>query len=178
MKILELKIDIEKIKEYKLIKSIDTDLSLIYASIFPSGNIVSVLNDSTIKIFDKNFNLIQLIKDKDSFYYVSVRDENNFVTSTSNNSIKTYIKKNEKFELNQHIKDAHKLNKDIFQVIYYSYNNLISYTNLEINFWEENNNKYQLITTLKHNEYIQTILLLEDKKYYYLLVMMEQNFGI
>jgi WD40 repeat protein len=52
----------------------------------------------------------------------------------------------------------------MFQVIYYLKGNLISYSNNEINIWEQINNKYQSISTLKHTNYIQSILLLEDKK--------------
>ena len=152
--------------ECKLVKSIRTDVYIIYASLFPSGNIVAAMSDSIIRIYDSNFNIIQNIEKAHGgiIYYVNVKDENNFVTSSNDNTIKTWIKKDNFFTLNHKIINAHKLNNNIFQVIYYLKGNLISYSNNEINIWEQINNKYQSISTLKHTNYIQSILLLEDKK--------------
>lgn len=152
--------------ECKLVKSIITDVCIIYASLFPSGNIVAAMSDSIIRIYDSNFNIIQNIEKAHGgiIYYVNVKDENNFVTSSNDNTIKTWIKKDNFFTLNHKIINAHKLNNNIFQVIYYLKGNLISYSNNEINIWEQINNKYQSISTLKHTNYIQSILLLEDKK--------------
>ena len=152
--------------ECKLVKSIRTDVHIIYASLFPSGNIVAAMSNSIIRIYDSNFNIIQNIEKAHGgiIYYVNVKDENNFVTSSNDNTIKTWIKKDNFFTLNHKIINAHKLNNNIFQVIYYLKGNLISYSNNEINIWEQINNKYQSISTLKHTNYIQSILLLEDKK--------------
>ena len=152
--------------ECKLVKSIRTDVYIIYASLFPSGNIVAAMSDSIIRIYDSNFNIIQNIEKAHGgiIYYVNVKDENNFVTSSNDNTIKTWIKKDNFFTLNHKIINAHKLNNNMFQVIYYLKGNLISYSNNEINIWEQINNKYQSISTLKHTNYIQSILLLEDKK--------------
>ena len=152
--------------ECKLVKSIRTDVCIIYASLFPSRNIVAAMSDSIIRIYDSNFNIIQNIEKAHGgiIYYVNVKDENNFVTSSNDNTIKTWIKKDNFFTLNHKIINAHKLNNNIFQVIYYLKGNLISYSNNEINIWEQINNKYQSISTLKHTNYIQSILLLEDKK--------------
>ncbi len=152
--------------ECKLVKSIITDVCINYASLFPSGNIVAAMSDSIIRIYDINFNIIQNIVKAhgDIIYYVNVKDENNFVTSSGDNTIKTWIKKDNFFILNHKIINAHKLTNNIFQVIYYLKGNLISYSNNEINIWEQINNKYQSISTLKHTNFIQSILLLEDKK--------------
>ncbi len=134
------------------------------ASIFPSGNIVSVSNDKSIIIYDNLFNVLQIISDAHSqeIYYVEIKDENNFVTCSKDKTIKTWIKRNNKFEINKTINDAH--DSDIIKVIYNSKGNLISCSlDYSIKIWEEKNGEYINIKTLSHSKYIFTLLLLEDK---------------
>ena len=85
---------------------------------FPSGNIISVSNDKSIKIFDgKLFTILQNIKNAHNtwIFYVEIIVENNFITCSSFN-IKIWEKKVNKYELNQIIKNAHKhwINKVIY----------------------------------------------------------------
>ncbi len=134
------------------------------ASIFPSGNIVSVSDDKSIIIYDNLFNVLQIISDAHSqeIYYVEIKDENNFVTCSKDKTIKTWIKRNNKFEINKTINDAH--DSDIIKVIYNSKGNLISCSlDYSIKIWEEKNGEYINIKTLSHSKYIFTLLLLEDK---------------
>ena len=91
---------------------------------FPSGNIISVSFDKSIKIYDNKFNIIQNISNAHDDYIidVSIKDENNFITCSSDKNIKIWIKmtnnlKNEYFfDLNQTIKNAHDdwINKVIY----------------------------------------------------------------
>ena len=140
--------------------------SISSLSNFPSGNIISVSFDKSIKIYDNDLNIIQNISNAhDNFIiYVSIKDENNFVTSSYKN-IKTWIKNkmNNKFALNQIINNAH--DDWINKIIYFSNGNLISCSHdTKIKIWEkDNNNKYQCITILTHNNWVYSILLIEDK---------------
>ena len=134
------------------------------ASIFPSGNIVSVSDDKSIVIYDNLFNVLQRISDAHSqqIYYVEIKDENNFVTCSNDKTIKTWIKRNNKFEINKTINNAH--NDAVIKVIYNSKGNLISCSfDYSIKIWEEKNGEYINIKTLSHSKYIFTLLLLEDK---------------
>ena len=134
------------------------------ASIFPSGNIVSVSDDKSIIIYDNLFNVLQRISDAHSqqIYYVEIKDENNFVTCSNDKTIKTWIKRNNKFEINKIINNAH--NDAVIKVIYNSKGNLISCSfDYSIKIWEEKNGEYINIKTLSHSKYIFTLLLLEDK---------------
>ena len=133
-------------------------------SIFPSGNIISVSSDQSIKIFENNtLKIIQHIENahNNSIIYVSVKDENNFVTCSSDKNIKTWIKQNNKFELNKIIENAHE--DKIWKVIYYN-NNIISCSDDKtIKLWDENSqNNYYNKTTLKQNDKIISMLLLND----------------
>ena len=132
---------------------------------FPSGNIISVSNDKSIKIFDgKLFTIIQNIKNAHNnwIFYVEIIDEKNFITCSGDNNIKTKKKINNEYELNKIIKNAH--NSWINKVIYCSNENLISCSNDKtVKIWEEKNYKYQIINILKHSNSIISILLLEDK---------------
>ena len=152
------------IKNKKSIKLHDNIINTI--SKFPSGNIISVSTDQSIKIYDINLNTIQHIKNahENSITYVDVKNEDNFITCSCDKNIKTWIKKENKFELNKIIKKAHK--DDINKVIYSHNNNIISCSDDKtIKIWEENKkeNKYQLKTIIKHLYCIFSILLLEDK---------------
>ena len=134
------------------------------ASIFPSGNIVSVSDDKSIIIYDNLFNVLQIISNAHSqqIYYVEIKDENNFVTCSNDKTIKTWIKRNNKFEINKTINNAH--DDAVIKVIYNSKGNLISCSfDYSIKIWEEKNGEYINIKTLSHSKYIFTLLLLEDK---------------
>ena len=136
-------------------------------SIFPSGNLISVSDDKSIKIYDNNFNILQSIENAhdDSIDYVDIKDENNFVTCSKDKTIKTWINKNNKnkFVLNKIIKNAH--NRTLWKVIYCKNGNLISCSwDKTIKIWDETKkNNYQLITILSYLNHIWSILLLEDK---------------
>ena len=133
-------------------------------STFPSGNIISVSDDFSIKIFNIHFNLIQTIEDQNesAIYYVEVKDDNNFITCSSDETIKIWIKNDNQFELDNIIKNAHEA--QINKVIYYGKNQIISCSkDKTIKIWEENNKQYKLINTLEHQNEIRSILFLEDK---------------
>ena len=156
----------EVIKEIKTTKSINLHEDTINSiSIFPSGNIVSVSRDKSIKIFDnKNNKILQNIKNahNDSISYVNIKDENNFVTCSWDKNIKTWIKKDNEFILNKSIINAH--NFSIYKVIYSSNGNLISCSNDKtIKIWEEKENEYKLKTSLNDISCVHSILLLENK---------------
>ena len=138
---------------------------------FPSGNIISVSFDKSIKIYDNKFNIIQNIVNAHDDYIidVSIKDENNFVTCSSDKNIKIWIKmtnhlKNDySFNLNKTINNAH--DDWINKVIYCLNGNIISCSrDNKIKIWEENNyDNYQCIKILTHNDCVYSILLLEDK---------------
>ena len=162
------------ILKLNLIKSINAHMDWInLVSKFPFGNIISVSNDKSIKIYDMNYNIIQHIQNAHtrSINYVDIKDENNFVTCSNDKSIKTWIKDNNKFTINKNIINAH--NDEIYKVIYYSNEKLISYSyDGIIKIWEENINNYQLITSLMHSNFIYSILLIQDKN---LLISSDSN---
>ncbi len=133
-------------------------------SVFPSGNIISVSKDKSIKIYDNRLNILQYIQNahEDLIGCVNIKDENNFVTCSNDKKIKTWIKKDNQFEINQIIENAH--NQIIRKVIYYLDNKLISCSyDTTIKIWEEKNNHYQNIFTLNHSKEVFSILLLKDK---------------
>ena len=152
--------------EYKLnkTKTINSYNGLISSiSSFPSGNIISVSYDKSIKIFDNNFNLIQIINNAhdSSIFNIDIQNENNFVTCSADNNIKTWIKNNNNFKLNNIIENAH--NNTIYKVIYDSKGNLYSCSyDKTVKKWEFNNNKYQNVINLNHNSWVNSILLLEN----------------
>ena len=140
------------------------DICINKISIFPSGNLISVSNDKSIKIYDNKFNLLQHIQNAhdDSINYVDIKDENNFVTCSYDKTIKTWIKKEKEFKINIIIYNSHEYS--ISKVIYYGNSKLFSCSQDEtIKIWEKNNKNYQSITILTHFKRILSILLLEDK---------------
>ena len=133
-------------------------------SSFPSGNIISVSSDKSIKIYDIHLNLLQDIQNAhdNSISYLEIKDENNFITCSSDKNIKLWIKKEKKFQINKIIKEAHE--DKIRKVIYSLNSNLISCSwDKTIKLWKENNNKYESFKTLNHSDKICSLLLLEDK---------------
>ena len=140
--------------------------------ILPSGNIISVSGDKSIKIFDGlNYKIIQNIENahKNDIINLFIKDENNFATCSEDKCINIWIKKENEFILNKSITKAH--NTIITNLIYLSNDNIISCSNdSTIKIWELSNNKYQLLTsiTIKSNNFdyyihINSLLLLEDK---------------
>jgi WD40 repeat protein len=119
--------------------------------IFPSGNIISVSDDCSIKIFDGlNYKIIQNIKysHKLPIMNIYIKDEYNFATCSEDKNINIWTKIENKFILNISITNAH--NNSITNLIYLSNNNIISCSNdTTIKIWELHNNKYQLLTFIK-----------------------------
>ena len=63
----------------------------------------------SIKIYDINLNILQNIKnvhDK-SINYIDINDEKNFITCSDDKKIKSWIKKENNFQINQIIENAH-----------------------------------------------------------------------
>ena len=150
---------LKKVKEFKL-----KNIYISSMSILPSGKIISISNDKSIKIIDLNFNIIQTIEKAhvDLITNSDIKDEDNFVTCSNDKSIKTWIKKENKYQINKIIKKAH-LNS-IRKIIYYNNENLISCSlDKSIKIWKENKDNYINILTLNHLDLIFSILLLKDK---------------
>ena len=134
-------------------------------SVFPSGKIISVSWDCTIKIYDYiNYKIIQNIKNAHDWNinYIIIKNENIFITCSSDKSIRIWIKNENNFEINQIIKNAH--NEAIYKVIICSNGNLISCSNDKmIKIWKENNSKYELVSRFENDDFVYSILVLEDK---------------
>ena len=151
---------------FQNIKTINAHKDTINSiSVFPSGKLISISNDKSIKIYDINLNIIQIIRKAhdNSIEGVSIKDENNFITSSTDNNIKNWRKIGNKFILNSIIEKAH---KDLIYSIQYCKNgNIISYSkDKTMKIWESiNNNKFQNIITILLSEKIHSILLLESK---------------
>ena len=160
----KIKLTNSKIKNTNIIKSHNNYINSI--STFPLGNIISVSDDKSIKIYNIHFELLQNIENahNNGIIYVNIKDEKNFVSCSFD--IKTWINKgnNTKFEINKIIKNAH--NDKIMKVIFYKNNFLISCSwDKTIKIWEENNtiNSYVNITILKDSNCLNSFLLLNDK---------------
>ncbi len=134
-------------------------------SLFPSSkNIVAVSNKSII-ILDENLNIIQKIPNahNERINYVAVYDEYNFATCSNDKSIKTWFKSkyDKKFSNKITIENAH--NNYIMKVIYDSKGNLFSGSyDDNVTKWELKNEQYKNITSLKHEEDINSFLLIDD----------------
>ena len=116
------KLSFSSLKEKKSIQAHEKYISSIAS--FPSGNLLSVSGDKSIKIYDINLNLIQHIKEAHNgcIQNVCIKDENNFATCSLDKSIITWIKK-DKYEKNLKIENAHK--ECINSIIYCPNGNLI-----------------------------------------------------
>ena len=150
---------LKKVKEIKLKNNYISSMSIL-----PSGKIISISNDKSIKIIDLNFNTIQTIEKahEDLITNSDIKDEDNFVTCSNDKSIKTWIKKENKYQINKIIKKAH-LNS-IKKIIYYNNENLISCSlDKSIKIWKKNKDNYINILTLNHLDLIYSILLIKDK---------------
>jgi WD40 repeat protein len=103
----------------KNIKTVNAKIYWINSiGIFPSGNIIIVSDDKSIKIFDNNFNEIQTIKNAHEDSIIYVKDENNFVTCSNDKSIKTWIQIENKFIEKTIIENVHDyiINKVIYDL--------------------------------------------------------------
>ena len=153
-----------KLINLKNINSIQPHNDDIYSiSTFPSGNIISVSKDNSIKIYDIHLNILQNIINAhdDAIGYIEVKDENNFMTCSSDKSIKLWIKKGNKFTINKILNDCHE--QLIVKVIYLD-NNIISCSwDNTIKIWKEDNNIYNNIIILSFFNKICSILYLNDK---------------
>jgi WD40 repeat protein len=145
------------------IKTISYHDSINSIAIFPSGNIASVSNDSTIIIYDNNFIEIQTIINAhlNSIIYISIKDDNNFVTCSIDNRIIVWIRNNiNKFESFQILKNIH--SKWINQVIYSDNKNekIISCSRDQtVKIFEKKyNSNFQCIISLKHTQNIFCVL--------------------
>ncbi len=156
------------LKQINLIKTHNDYINSI--SVFPSGNIISVSSDKSIKIYDNYLNVLQQINNAHEkiITNVDIKDDNNFITCSCDKSIKIWIKnpqkENEKeYILYQSIKYAH--NDSIWKVIYCSNGNIISCSeDKSIKIWEENYKKeYQSNIVLLHPINIKSILVLNEK---------------
>ena len=102
--------DNNKIPQLKEIISINAHYDIINKiSLLPSGNIISVSHDYSIKIWDTELNLIQIITNahNDNIIYICIINENNFITC-SWKIIKIWNKKDSfenKIILNNEIKN-------------------------------------------------------------------------
>ena len=134
-------------------------------SVFPSGDFISVSDDKTIQIRDKNYNLKYKIIDahNEGISYVSIKDDKNFSTCSWDKTIKIWININNIWSIKEIILNAH--NNDIYKIIYSKNNNIISCSkDNTVKIWKLNNeNKHQCEISLKNSEFIHSILLFEDK---------------
>ena len=92
-------------KNYKLIKSIQENSSINDVSIFPSGKII-VMTSYYIKIYDINFNVIQIIVDSNNNIFISIKDENNFLVYTNINILLYESNNNLNYSLRRKIKKS------------------------------------------------------------------------
>ena len=133
-------------------------------SFFPSGNMISSTWTGEIIIYDTNYNITQTIEKahEKPITYLSIKDENNFITCSYDKNIKTWIKKNNKFILNNVILNAH--NNIINKVMYISKDNIISFSDDEkVKIWEiKKDNKYQSIGIFEFGK-VKSSILLKDK---------------
>jgi WD40 repeat protein len=85
-------------------------------SIFPSGNLISISKDKSIKIWDIELNLLQRIQEENLISDINIKDENNFIICTLC-FIKIYFRNNNKFEIKDIIKNI--LNSNFIKVKYF-----------------------------------------------------------
>ena len=162
------------LKEINSLNPHNKDEIIYSISQFPSGNIISVSADRTIKIYNNKFNIIQNITNAhlNNIFDCSIKDENNFATCS--NDIKIWINKKEKgilkddflYQINHVIN--FKYENTLFKKILYCLNgNIISCSEDKIiRIWEENNkNEFNCIKTLTNDYAIASILLLNDKNF-------------
>ena len=149
----------------KLELSINAHSDTIFQiSIFPSGKIISVSKDKSIKIWNNDYSLYQNIPNahEHSIYNVSIKDENSFATCSYDESIKFWNKKDEKFQCSEILKEAHDF--QIFKVLYFKNGTLFSCSeDGNVKIWDEiKKNLHQLKTIICHKNVIYSFLILDD----------------
>ena len=87
-----------KLKKPFLIKSkeiTEHNKWIFLMNIFPSGNLISVSRDKSIKIYNNNLEIIQDIENahNSDINYIGIIDENNFITCSNDKSIIFWNKK-------------------------------------------------------------------------------------
>lgn len=132
-------------------------------SIFPSGILISISDDKSIKLWDKTFQILTDIKEahNKSIKNIYIKDENNFATSSNEFDIKTWRKNKKEIICNKIIKKAH--NDIINKIIYYKNEEIISCSNDKtLKIWQFSNNNYQLMTIIKEKNTITSLFILND----------------
>ena len=153
----------EKLPLIKEIHSIQAHNETInQISIFPSGNLISVSYDCTIKIWDKNLNILQKINQEIVILCVSIKDNNNFVICT--NEIQIWSKNNVNDTLFKLKEKITKIQNGFTNfILYCSNDDLIG---ISCHFWVtvyskvKNKNIHQSKITLIQNS-VDSLLLLE-----------------
>ena len=135
---------------------------------FPSGDLISVSYDKSIKFWSKNdFQLTNKIQNahEKNINYVYIKDSNNFITCSADKNIKFWNKINNNWIKSDEIANAHK--DSINKCIYYINDKIISCSkDRTIKLWQkENSLNYQCETIFTHSDYIKSILYLNDKNY-------------
>ena len=133
-------------------------------SSFPSGKIIVSSFNKFIKIFDNNFNILQIINfaHKNAITNIEVKDEKNFFSSSWDGCIKIWKLKNDKYTIQQVIDNAH---EDIIFHIYFYKDYFIINSQNKIKIWELKKKNYQNILNICNTIYIKSILILNDKNY-------------
>ena len=156
--------DLEKINlEFKFTINGHSD-TIFQIAKFPSGKLVSVSKDKTIKIWNEDFTINETIINahEESIFNISIKDNDNFATCSYDESIKFWKKKENKFECVEIIKEAHY--SQIFKIQFYKENILLSCSDdKNVKIWEETElNKHIIKTKLIHLNVIYSFLILDD----------------
>ena len=149
--------------QFKMIKKLNIHNDIIMSmSIFPLGNFISISNDKSIKIWDNQFNLLQIIEEENPISSVDIENDNNYI-SCSKYFITIWIKNKNKFEINEKIENIN--NSNFIKVKYYLNDYIISSSyDRTIKILKKNSyNKYQYITIIQFYELV-SFLILEDSK--------------
>ena len=142
------------------------DDRIIIMKKFPSGKLVSV-SCNIIKIWDNRLELIYTIEIKKSNYIadISIENENSFVICLENNIIQIYNYKKKEWicieEFNgrkNEIKNKIIISKKTLKIFTSNYKGIIEIYEKKIL-----NSKYQEVSILKHDYFLNTMLLIEDK---------------
>ena len=142
-----------KNKKMNFSKIINNKEQIYSISIFPSGKILIISNDIIIRIFDNNFNIIQIIEKAHLkvIMYCDIKNEENFCTCSLDKNIKTWIKKENKFIQNKILENAH--DDIIRKVLYHSEEKITSCSfDFSVKIWEEKKYNYIILKILKHND--------------------------
>ena len=152
-----------KIKNYDL-KKIDNNL-ILSISIFPSNNLVCGFGNGDLKFFNNEFeenkNLMIKKAHKNNILFIEIKDENYFFTCSNDLAIKSWTKKNNIFENDLKIKEAHQ--DTINKIIYFDKLIISCSLDFKIKIWEKQNQNYQLFSVLSHQNEIFSILIIDNK---------------